>query len=560
MKLLLILLVLLVSTNLSHARPAVDTSMYYSILDRSGTTQLDIWRGDRNDNIGLIFWNAGQPVPLNRLFRFVPAGTANQYRLVAAHSRKALTARGQGKQIVQMPLSDDSHQIVAIDDVGDGTVKLRFTASNLYFNGLGGGTGPGTAVGEWSGQQHGTNDVFRLAPYKPLAEVDLIYENELAVSLFAPFSEALKEGNLDQALAIARKVVPPERREAHDALLRIYRGDVTGGEAVLDRLAAVSNDERLFDQISTLYERREYIQRLYTPAMNEVRFKKKGMEYLEAAVRIRLRKIAYEQKITILPPVKGRWNIASGPMPGRSYHSTFASFFSYDISFPPGRFEDTFGKPVYAVADGIVVFADNDQEDNPPGVSYNSNSKANMVLVEHDTGIRSLYLHLKKGSISVVKGDRVRAGQELGSIGNSGFASGPHLHFGVSRADNFNLPVRMSGLYRQNQTTGRFELTDDPSISGGPYSDSPNLPVSNGRSYSYDSGKFVRTDGMNWHEFDDKGTPKFRFVEDRRDNGQIYLYDQKRRLMLRFPEAGGMSEYSTDQERNWTRFKPLVED
>jgi murein DD-endopeptidase MepM/ murein hydrolase activator NlpD len=561
MKYLFVLLAMLCAARSSHALMNIDTSMYYSILNTPGTTQLDIWRGDKGDNIGLLFWDAKPDVPLNRLFKFVPAGASNEYRIVAAHSRKALTGRGKGKQIVQMPVSDDIHQIVAIDDMGDGTAKLRFTYSNMYFNGLGGATYPGITVGEWSEQKNAVNDVFKLVPYKTCEEIDTIFERDLAISLFNPFAEALKEGKLDQAAAIVLRHPPSERREALEAVVRIYRGDVTGGEAVLDRLAATSGDERLFDQISTLYERREYIQNLYSPAMNEDRFKRKGMEYLKTAVRIQLRKTPYEQKITMLPPVKGRWSIASGPMPQRAYHSTFMGFFGYDMWYPPGRFEDSFGRPVHAVADGMVAFVSNDNDDNYPDVTFNKSRNANMIILEHETGIRSLYVHLKKGSAIVVKGQRVQAGQQIASIGNSGFTSGPHLHFEISRIDNnFTLPVRMTGLFHYNEMIGRYEPADDPSVAEGSYSDSPHLPTSNGRSYSYAGGKFVRADGADWNEFDDHGKLKFRFIEKRRSDGRVYLYDQGRGLMLRFPEPGGFSEYSTDREQTWTRFQSVSQD
>jgi len=128
----------------------------------------------------------------------------------------------------------------------------------------------------------------------------------------------------------------------------------------------------------------------------------------------------------------------------------------------------------------------------------------------------------------------------------------------------------MSHLYIKDETVisyliykwnnGRFEPEDDPSLTGRRYSDSPNLPTSNGSSYSYDGGKFVRVEGVDWNEFDNHGKLKFSFIEKRRNNGQIYLYDLGRELMLRFPESGGFSEYSTDQERTWIRFQSLIQD
>lgn len=43
------------------------------------------------------------------------------------------------------------------------------------------------------------------------------------------------------------------------------------------------------------------------------------------------------------------------------------------------------------------------------------------------------YLHLKDESARVAQGDRVRAGQWIADSGNTGFSTGPHLHFVVQR-------------------------------------------------------------------------------------------------------------------------------
>lgn len=54
----------------------------------------------------------------------------------------------------------------------------------------------------------------------------------------------------------------------------------------------------------------------------------------------------------------------------------------------------------------------------------------NYVLVEGKAGV-ALYAHLKSGSISVAKGERINARQLLGAVGNSGNSTMPHLHFHV---------------------------------------------------------------------------------------------------------------------------------
>ncbi|HEX2284644.1 MAG TPA: M23 family metallopeptidase, partial [Mycobacterium sp.] len=55
----------------------------------------------------------------------------------------------------------------------------------------------------------------------------------------------------------------------------------------------------------------------------------------------------------------------------------------------------------------------------------------------------ALYAHIKTGSVKVKPGDRLTAGQVIGSVGNTGNSTAPHLHFHVmSTAD----PLRSDGL------------------------------------------------------------------------------------------------------------------
>jgi murein DD-endopeptidase MepM/ murein hydrolase activator NlpD len=59
--------------------------------------------------------------------------------------------------------------------------------------------------------------------------------------------------------------------------------------------------------------------------------------------------------------------------------------------------------------------------------------KANTVAIVHDDGTVAEYAHLSPGPDSVKPGQRVAAGELLGYSGNTGYSSGPHLHFIVSR-------------------------------------------------------------------------------------------------------------------------------
>jgi murein DD-endopeptidase MepM/ murein hydrolase activator NlpD len=60
-------------------------------------------------------------------------------------------------------------------------------------------------------------------------------------------------------------------------------------------------------------------------------------------------------------------------------------------------------------------------------------SRANYVRVLHDDGTMAIYAHLKAETIRVRLGARISSGQVIAHSGNTGYSSGPHLHFAVER-------------------------------------------------------------------------------------------------------------------------------
>src|SRR5687768_475639 len=86
------------------------------------------------------------------------------------------------------------------------------------------------------------------------------------------------------------------------------------------------------------------------------------------------------------------------------------------------------GTPVYAAADGEVVFAGPDQE-----AIYSpwKNYYGNLIVIQHQDELFTLYAHLSK--INVQAGQEVLTGEEIGEVGSTGTAIGSHLHFEVRR-------------------------------------------------------------------------------------------------------------------------------
>jgi murein DD-endopeptidase MepM/ murein hydrolase activator NlpD len=84
----------------------------------------------------------------------------------------------------------------------------------------------------------------------------------------------------------------------------------------------------------------------------------------------------------------------------------------WDIANPEGT-------PVYAVDEGVVKFA-----------GWSDRGYGNMVVIDHGGRYQTLYAHLRDAP-SVSEGQSVAAGQVIGYMGNTGFSTGPHLHFEI---------------------------------------------------------------------------------------------------------------------------------
>jgi murein DD-endopeptidase MepM/ murein hydrolase activator NlpD len=114
-------------------------------------------------------------------------------------------------------------------------------------------------------------------------------------------------------------------------------------------------------------------------------------------------------------PARGRISGRFGAQ--RVYRGEPASFHS-GVDVAPGA-----GAPVVAPADGVVVLA------GPPAFSL----EGNLLIIDHGMGLNSAFLHLATQAVRL--GQVVRQGQLVGTVGATGRATGPHLHWSVKWRD-----------------------------------------------------------------------------------------------------------------------------
>jgi murein DD-endopeptidase MepM/ murein hydrolase activator NlpD len=101
-----------------------------------------------------------------------------------------------------------------------------------------------------------------------------------------------------------------------------------------------------------------------------------------------------------------------------------------------------YGEPVLAPADGTVVGILDGRPDDPVGAIGQTPGQGNHVVLEIGDGRYAVLAHLRQGSVRVREGERVRRGQQIAAIGDSGNSLAPHLHFQVQDRPDTDGTVR----------------------------------------------------------------------------------------------------------------------
>lgn len=107
---------------------------------------------------------------------------------------------------------------------------------------------------------------------------------------------------------------------------------------------------------------------------------------------------------------------------GSFSHQDDQNQYAVDIAMPEGT-------PVHAARAGTVMEVEDDYFESGTHKSYID--KANSIRILHDDGSMAVYAHMELEKAQVQPGEAVAVGQLLGYSGNTGYSSGPHLHFTV---------------------------------------------------------------------------------------------------------------------------------
>ncbi len=111
------------------------------------------------------------------------------------------------------------------------------------------------------------------------------------------------------------------------------------------------------------------------------------------------------------------------------------------------------GTPIYATGNGKVI-------DPDKGMS----GYGNFVVIDHGFGYRTLYGHMSR--VKVRAGQKIKRGELIGYVGNTGLSSGPHLHYEVIKGERKINPINyfFNDLTEQEYSAMR-ELAERPAQS-----------------------------------------------------------------------------------------------
>lgn len=208
-----------------------------------------------------------------------------------------------------------------------------------------------------------------------------------------------------------------------------------------------------------------------------------------------------DQAMVVAPPLRGPgWVVLNGCCERTAHRNSLLAVNGtlhagerYAIDFvqisPEGRIADGpvdvlgnypfYGDEVFSSTAGTVVGVENGLPDGPIDLELPppkaGDAGGNHVVVAVGGGVYAFYAHLIPGSVKVKVGQRVKVGEPLGLLGNSGNSNAPHLHFQLmdrpSPLGSEGIPYRFSHFTAEGKLANFsqfFALDDQAKVAGAP--------------------------------------------------------------------------------------------
>jgi murein DD-endopeptidase MepM/ murein hydrolase activator NlpD len=177
-----------------------------------------------------------------------------------------------------------------------------------------------------------------------------------------------------------------------------YRQAGTGGslQKMLNPNYTINTVKNSYDKIESLFSRMKIQRKSYELLFHKAQLNNERLTHTPAIIPI---------------ANKGLERIGSG------FGQRFHPILGFTRPHRGIDFHASTGTVVHAAAEGTVIKAD-----------YSS-TFGNVVQINHGFGVSTVYAHLN--SISVKVGQKLKRGEELGKVGNTGLSVGPHLHYEV---------------------------------------------------------------------------------------------------------------------------------
>ncbi|MDH4263647.1 MAG: M23 family metallopeptidase [Spirochaetia bacterium] len=195
------------------------------------------------------------------------------------------------------------------------------------------------------------------------------------------------------------------------AMLNEYNKKKKAGNGSNENIKGV--DSQLLQEFSQVYSQ----QKSFKYSSEVVSYRELYLDIKQTEYILSIFENFLEERDIVQKNLPYYWPLAGGHF--TSFYGPRFSPFGYSSEFHLGvDMADRIGTPVYASAEGRVIHA-----------VYDNSGYGRNVLIQHKFGYTTLYAHLN--SVSVYAGQYVSKGQNIGTLGETGRATGPHLHFEV---------------------------------------------------------------------------------------------------------------------------------